>query len=80
MYSIIQFLPIINPPECAILAVGAIQQRVVPVNKVIAVRDLMTLTLASDHRAVDGVYAARFLNQIKQYLETGFSDTGGSGL
>lgn len=79
MYSISQFLPIINPPECAILAVGAIEQRVVPVDGAIAVRNLMSVTLAADHRAVDGVCTAQFLNQIKEYLETSFSDTGGSG-
>lgn len=69
MYGIERFLPIINPPECAILAVGAIQQRVVPIAEGTGVRDIMQLTLAADHRAVDGVDAARFLRAIQQLLE-----------
>jgi pyruvate dehydrogenase E2 component (dihydrolipoamide acetyltransferase) len=74
MYAMRMFLPVINPPECAILAVGAIEPRAVPVGGEIAVRDMMTLTLACDHRAVDGAYAAQFLNRIKANLET-FSQT-----
>ncbi len=73
-YSIREYLPIINPPECAILAVRAVEQRVVPRGGTIAVRDLITVVLSCDHRAIDGVYAARFLNCIKAYLEKGFSN------
>jgi pyruvate dehydrogenase E2 component (dihydrolipoamide acetyltransferase) len=73
MHSIKEYLPIINPPECGILAVGTVEKRVVPLDEAVVVRDMMTLTLACDHRAVDGVYAARFLNQIKAYLEKGMS-------
>jgi pyruvate dehydrogenase E2 component (dihydrolipoamide acetyltransferase) len=80
MYGIDQFLPIINPPECAILGVGAIRQRVVPATAAFRIRQRMTLTLGCDHRAVDGVYAARFLNQIKHHLESVFSDVGESVL
>jgi pyruvate dehydrogenase E2 component (dihydrolipoamide acetyltransferase) len=61
MHGISRFLPIINPPECAILGVGAAEPRVVPVPGGIGVRHMMTLDLACDHRAVDGVYAAGFL-------------------
>jgi pyruvate dehydrogenase E2 component (dihydrolipoamide acetyltransferase) len=64
------FQPIINPPECALLAVGAIQPRVVPVPGGIGVRQMMWLNLACDHRAVDGAYAARFLTRLKELLET----------
>ena len=69
MYGIKAFVPIINPPQCAILAVGAIEQRVVPISGGIGVREMLTLTLAADHRAVDGVGAASFLNKIKGDLE-----------
>ncbi len=69
MYGIDRFLPIINPPECAILAVGAIQERVVPVPEGTGVRDIMQLTLAADHRAVDGTDAAQFLRAVRQSLE-----------
>lgn len=69
MHGIRNFLPIINPPQCAILAVGSIAKRVVAVGDSIRIRDIMTLTLAADHRAVDGVIAAKFLNEIKLVLE-----------
>jgi pyruvate dehydrogenase E2 component (dihydrolipoamide acetyltransferase) len=68
-YGVQGFLPIINPPECGILAVGTIEKRAVPLEEATAVRDVMTVALASDHRAVDGTYAAQFLNRIKNYLE-----------
>jgi pyruvate dehydrogenase E2 component (dihydrolipoyllysine-residue acetyltransferase) len=70
MHGVRQFLPIINPPECAILAVGAAQPRVVSVSGGFEERQVMTLTLACDHRAVDGVAAAALLNEIKAALET----------
>jgi pyruvate dehydrogenase E2 component (dihydrolipoyllysine-residue acetyltransferase) len=64
------FLPIINPPECGILGVGAVQSRVAPIAGGIGVRQMLTLILACDHRAVDGAYAARFLARLKELLET----------
>ncbi|MCX8036908.1 MAG: 2-oxo acid dehydrogenase subunit E2 [Candidatus Sumerlaeia bacterium] len=69
MHGVRMFLPVINPPECAILAVGAVEPRPVVIGEAVAVRPMMTLTLACDHRAVDGVYAGRFLNRIKELLE-----------
>ena len=69
MYGISRFLPLINPPECAILAAGAVEERVVAYRGQPAVRDMMTLTLACDHRAVDGDYGARFLTDLKAALE-----------
>lgn len=69
MCSVKQYLPIINPPECAILAVGTIEPRVVSHNDGIETRSIMSLVLACDHRAVDGTYAADFLNRIKSRLE-----------
>ncbi|MEA2064309.1 MAG: dihydrolipoamide acetyltransferase family protein [Gemmatimonadota bacterium] len=70
MHSIDCFIPIINPPECAILGAGSIAKRAVPDDGgSIGVREMMTLTLACDHRAVDGAYASRFLNSIRKNLE-----------
>lgn len=65
MYGIRGFLPIINPPQCAILAVGAVEERVVPISGGIGVRSIMTLTLGADHRAVDGKGAADFLQHVR---------------
>ena len=72
MYGIEQFTSIINPPEAAILAVGAIKK--VPAvteegGVKIEIRPLMKITLSVDHRLIDGVVAARFLNQVKYYFE-----------
>lgn len=69
MYGVREFLPIINPPECGILAVGAVERRVVPCGDDIVVRDMMTIVLAADHRAIDGAYAAGFLSRVKSCLE-----------
>ena len=69
MHGVIQFIPIINPPESAILAVGSVQSRVVPAPEGTRVREMVTLTLACDHRSVDGADAAGLLNKIKHDLE-----------
>lgn len=69
MYRVRSFLPLINPPECAILAAGVAEPRVVPAPEGVAVRQMMTLTLACDHRATDGAEAARFLETVKTELE-----------
>jgi pyruvate dehydrogenase E2 component (dihydrolipoyllysine-residue acetyltransferase) len=68
-YGVRQFLPIINAPECAILAIGAVEPRVVPLPEGPAVRQVVTLTLACDHRAVDGAEAAEFLAALRSALE-----------
>jgi len=62
-------LPIINQPNVAILAIGAIQKRPVVVDDEIAIRSMAYLTLSYDHRAVDGVTGHKFLAQIKRHLE-----------
>ena len=69
MYSVDGFLPIINPPECAILAVGTVSKKPAVTDDIVTVRKMMTMSLACDHRVVDGTYAARFLEKIKYYLE-----------
>jgi pyruvate dehydrogenase E2 component (dihydrolipoamide acetyltransferase) len=69
MHAVDMFLPIINPPECAILALGQAVEKPAVVNGALCIRHIMTATLACDHRAVDGTDAARFLETIKHHLE-----------
>lgn len=70
MYAVNAFLPIINPPECAIMGVGSLQKKVVlGVVAGIDTCDMMTLTLACDHRVLDGAYAAGFLGAVRKNLE-----------
>lgn len=70
MYEVNKFLPIINLPECAIMGVGKTEKRVVPLeNNIITIGDILIIGLACDHRGVDGVYAARFLEKFKDNLE-----------
>jgi pyruvate dehydrogenase E2 component (dihydrolipoamide acetyltransferase) len=61
MYKVHAFSAIITPPQCAILAVGAITDAVVPVDGKPGIRPMMSMTLSSDHRVVDGARAAEFL-------------------
>jgi pyruvate dehydrogenase E2 component (dihydrolipoamide acetyltransferase) len=63
-------LAVINQPNVAILAIGAIQKRPVAVNDAVAVRSMVYLTLSYDHRAVDGAIAHQFLSQVKRHLES----------
>ena len=71
MLGVDRFIAIINPPQCAILAVGRVAPRVVTDGDGIEIKSMMTATLSADHRVVDGASAARFLRQVKQYLERG---------
>jgi pyruvate dehydrogenase E2 component (dihydrolipoamide acetyltransferase) len=64
MFSVDAFTAIIVPPQAGILAVGAISERVVASGGMIGVKPMVTLTLSSDHRVVDGVRAAQFLNDV----------------
>jgi pyruvate dehydrogenase E2 component (dihydrolipoamide acetyltransferase) len=64
MYGVDAFTAIIIPPQAAILAVGGITDRVVPVDGHPGIRPMMTLTLSSDHRVVDGARAAEFLHDL----------------
>jgi pyruvate dehydrogenase E2 component (dihydrolipoamide acetyltransferase) len=66
MYHVDAFSAIISSPQAAILAVGSITDRVVPVDGRPAVRPMMTLTLSCDHRVVDGARAAVFLNEVAE--------------
>jgi pyruvate dehydrogenase E2 component (dihydrolipoamide acetyltransferase) len=62
-------LPIINQPQVGILAVGAIEKRVVVVDDMIAIRPMSYFALGHDHRLIDGAEAARFLSTLKNRLE-----------
>jgi len=72
MFDVDSFTAVINPPESAILAVGSITPTPVVVDGQVVVRDRMKVTLSSDHRAIDGVTAARFLQEIRRLLEEPF--------
>jgi pyruvate dehydrogenase E2 component (dihydrolipoamide acetyltransferase) len=63
------FTPIINPPQVAILGVGMVQRRPIAVGDALAIRPSVYLSLVFDHRAVDGVPAAHFLQELKRLLE-----------
>jgi pyruvate dehydrogenase E2 component (dihydrolipoamide acetyltransferase) len=69
MYEVEEFTAVINPPESAILAVGAIMPTPVVADGQVVVRDRMKMTLSADHRAIDGVQAAQFLREVKRLLE-----------
>jgi pyruvate dehydrogenase E2 component (dihydrolipoamide acetyltransferase) len=68
MYKVDAFTAIIVPPQAGILAVGAISDRVVAVDGKPGIRPMMTLTLSSDHRLVDGAAAAAFLNDLVEAI------------
>jgi pyruvate dehydrogenase E2 component (dihydrolipoamide acetyltransferase) len=68
-YGVDGFTPIVNPPEVAILGMGAIQPRPAVVDGAVVVRERATLSLAFDHRAVDGAPAAEFLARVREALE-----------
>lgn len=67
--EVVQFTAIVVPPQVAILATGRIEPRAVIRDGTVAIRRIMSATLSSDHRAVDGAAAARFLGTLKASLE-----------
>ncbi len=69
MYGVEQFVAVLNPPQAAILAVGAIEDRPVARDGEVVARPTMTLTLTCDHRTIDGATAADFLRTVKEFLE-----------
>jgi pyruvate dehydrogenase E2 component (dihydrolipoamide acetyltransferase) len=71
MFGVDEFIAIINPPQAAILAVGAVQQvPVVAGDGNLTVGTRMKVTLSADHRVTDGAEVARFLSDVKSALET----------
>ena len=69
MFDVDSFNAIINPPQAAILAVGRIVDKVVPVDGLPEVRPILTLNLSFDHRVVDGVRGAEFLKTLSNLIE-----------
>jgi pyruvate dehydrogenase E2 component (dihydrolipoamide acetyltransferase) len=69
MFGIEQFVAVLNPPQAAILAVGATVDTPVVRGGAVEVKPMMTMTLTVDHRAVDGAAGADFLRTVKQFLE-----------
>ncbi|TMC71026.1 MAG: 2-oxo acid dehydrogenase subunit E2 [Chloroflexi bacterium] len=69
MFGVERFIAVLNPPQAAILAVGATEDRPVVRDGAVVVRPTMTMTLTVDHRAVDGAPAAEFLGTVKALLE-----------
>jgi pyruvate dehydrogenase E2 component (dihydrolipoamide acetyltransferase) len=70
MFGVEQFVAVLNPPQVAILAVGASEERVVVENGSFVAKPLMTMTLTCDHRAIDGAVGADFLRTLKQLVES----------
>jgi pyruvate dehydrogenase E2 component (dihydrolipoamide acetyltransferase) len=72
MFEVESFTAVINPPESAILAIGSITPTPAVIDGQIVIRERMKVTLSSDHRALDGAIAARFLQEVKRLLEEPF--------
>ena len=70
MYNIKNFHAIINPPQSAIIAVSASTKRPYVIDDKIKVATIMDVSLSCDHRVIDGVVGARFLDAFKKYIET----------
>jgi pyruvate dehydrogenase E2 component (dihydrolipoamide acetyltransferase) len=76
MYSVDTFIAIIDMPDPMILAVGRVADRLVPVDGQAVIRPMCTLTLSVDHRVLDGVQGAQFLERLKDRLENPFEVMG----
>ena len=76
MMDVTEFVPIINPPEAAILAVASARKTFVPVNGQPVVRDIMPLTVSADHRILYGAAVARFLQEVKRLLQNPYDLLG----
>lgn len=74
MYGVDMFIPIINPPEAAILGVGKTTEKPVVIDREMRIRPMVCLSLSYDHRIVDGAPAAKFLQKVKQILESELED------
>jgi pyruvate dehydrogenase E2 component (dihydrolipoamide acetyltransferase) len=70
MFGVEEFSAIINPPESAILAVGAAREEVVVHHGAFRAGHRLTLSLSADHRVIDGLLAARFMARLKELLES----------
>jgi pyruvate dehydrogenase E2 component (dihydrolipoamide acetyltransferase) len=68
-WGIEEFTAIINPPNAAILAIGAAAARPVVIDRQVVIRDRMKVTMSCDHRVVDGAAGADYLRTLRQYIE-----------
>jgi pyruvate dehydrogenase E2 component (dihydrolipoamide acetyltransferase) len=68
-WGIEEFTAIINPPNSAILAIGAAEARPIVVERQVVIRDRMKITMSCDHRVVDGASGADYLKTLRQYIE-----------
>jgi pyruvate dehydrogenase E2 component (dihydrolipoamide acetyltransferase) len=69
MMDVTEFIPVINPPEAAILAVASTRKTFVPIDDRPVIRDIMHVTVSADHRIVYGATIARFLQEVKRLLQ-----------
>ncbi len=69
MFGVDEFAAVINPPQAAILAAGAVMDQAVIKNGKVVIGKILNLVLSSDHRVIDGTVAAQFLQTVKLYLE-----------
>jgi pyruvate dehydrogenase E2 component (dihydrolipoamide acetyltransferase) len=69
MFRVERFTAVLNPPQAAIVAVGATEEKPIALDGEVVVRPMLTLTATFDHRAVDGAPAAEFLQTVKELLE-----------
>lgn len=69
MFGVENFQAIVNPPQSCIMAVGAGVEKAVVINGKLEIRTVMTVTLSTDHRSVDGAVGAEFLQHFKRYVE-----------
>ena len=79
-YGVREFAAVINPPQGAILAVGAAEPRAIVKDGQLAVANMMAVTLSVDHRAIDGAVAAKWLGAFKRHLENPLSLDAGTSL
>ncbi len=70
------FIAVINPPQAAILAIAATRKQFVPIDGQPVIRDLMTMTMSTDHRILSGAAVARFLQEVKRLLQDPYSLLG----
>nr|HET6904797.1 dihydrolipoamide acetyltransferase family protein [Ktedonobacteraceae bacterium] len=76
MMDVTDFVAVINPPQAAILAIASTHKQFVPVNDLPVVRDIMPMTMSSDHRILYGATVARFLQEVKRLLQSPYSLLG----
>lgn len=69
MFGVSDFVGIINPPQAALIAIGAIEDRAVVEDHLVVPGKVMRLTLSGDHRVIDGAIGAQFLQTVKKFLE-----------